>query len=157
MGSVPSPMLAPYSAAKAFIATFTSALAEEVRQDNITVEYINTYFVVRLPFFLLYASILAHTKFCAQVTKMSKIRKASALIPNPEAYVRSVLSKVGLPCGAALGGQPNISTPYWSHALLNWAITLLGMPALCISYTHRLHKDIRRRALRKAEREGKRT
>lgn len=41
-------MLAPYSAAKAFIATFTTALAEEVRQDNVVVEYINTYFVVRL-------------------------------------------------------------------------------------------------------------
>jgi len=45
-GSIPSPMLATYSATKAFLATFTSALAEEVKKDNITVEHVNTYFVV---------------------------------------------------------------------------------------------------------------
>ena len=45
-GSIPSPMLATYSGTKAFLATFTSALAEEVRKDNITVEHVNTYFVV---------------------------------------------------------------------------------------------------------------
>lgn len=45
-GAVPSPMLATYSGSKAFLATFTSALAEEVAKDNITVEHVNTYFVV---------------------------------------------------------------------------------------------------------------
>lgn len=45
-GAIPSPMLATYSGTKAFIATFTSALAEEVRHHGITVEHINTYFVV---------------------------------------------------------------------------------------------------------------
>ena len=45
-GSIPSPMLATYSGTKAFLATFTSALAEEVKKDNITVEHVNTYFVV---------------------------------------------------------------------------------------------------------------
>jgi len=39
-------MLAPYSGSKAFLATFTSALAEEVKQHNIIVEHVNTYFVV---------------------------------------------------------------------------------------------------------------
>jgi NAD(P)-dependent dehydrogenase (short-subunit alcohol dehydrogenase family) len=45
-GAVPSPMLATYSRTKAFLATFTSALAEEVRAHNIVVEHVNTYFVV---------------------------------------------------------------------------------------------------------------
>jgi 17beta-estradiol 17-dehydrogenase / very-long-chain 3-oxoacyl-CoA reductase len=45
-GSIPSPMLATYSGTKAFLATFTSALAEEVKKDNITVKHVNTYFVV---------------------------------------------------------------------------------------------------------------
>ena len=45
-GSIPSPMLATYSGTKAFLATFTSALAEEVKKDNIIVEHVNTYFVV---------------------------------------------------------------------------------------------------------------
>ncbi|KAH7873104.1 uncharacterized protein C8R40DRAFT_1113971, partial [Lentinula edodes] len=58
-GAIPSPMLATYSGTKAFLATFTSALAEEVRQHGITVEHINTYFVV---------------------SKLSKIRKSSTLI-----------------------------------------------------------------------------
>ena len=46
-GAVPSPMLATYSGTKAFLSTFSSALGEEVRKDNITVEHLNTYFVVR--------------------------------------------------------------------------------------------------------------
>jgi 17beta-estradiol 17-dehydrogenase / very-long-chain 3-oxoacyl-CoA reductase len=45
-GAIPSPMLATYSGTKAFLATFTSALAEEVKSQNIVVEHINTYFVV---------------------------------------------------------------------------------------------------------------
>jgi short-subunit dehydrogenase len=45
-GAVPSPMLATYSGTKAFLATFSAALGEEVRQHNIVVEHINTYFVV---------------------------------------------------------------------------------------------------------------
>ncbi|KAF9453965.1 hypothetical protein P691DRAFT_790378 [Macrolepiota fuliginosa MF-IS2] len=48
----------------AFLATFTSALAEEVRKDNIVVEHLNTYFVV---------------------SKLSKIRKPTALVPLPKA------------------------------------------------------------------------
>ncbi|KAK6977859.1 very-long-chain 3-oxoacyl-CoA reductase [Favolaschia claudopus] len=84
---------------KAFLATFTSALAEEVRKNNIVVEHVNTYFVT---------------------SKLSKIRRASAMIPTPKAYVRSVLSKIGLGCGAAYGGRPGTSTPYWSHAMLEY-------------------------------------
>lgn len=133
-GAIPSPMLATYSGTKAFIATFTSALAEEVRHHGITVEHINTYFVV---------------------SKLSKIRKASVLIPKPGPYVRSVLSKIGIPCGAAWSGRPNTSTPYWSHALLDYLITVINSPGLFISYTHALHKDIRKRALKKLERESK--
>ena len=52
-GAVPSPMLATYSGTKAFLTTFTSALAEEVKQHKIVVQHINTYFVVR-PIFLLF-------------------------------------------------------------------------------------------------------
>ncbi|EDR09116.1 uncharacterized protein LACBIDRAFT_192627 [Laccaria bicolor S238N-H82] len=133
-GAVPSPMLATYSGTKAFLTTFSSALGEEVRKDNITVEHLNTYFVV---------------------SKLSKIRKASALIPKPDAYVRSVLSKIGLPCGASYSGRPNTSTPFWSHALLDYGLTLIGLQSAFISYTHGLHKDIRRRALRKMERDAK--
>ncbi|KAF7428506.1 hypothetical protein PC9H_007730 [Pleurotus ostreatus] len=133
-GAIPSPMLATYSGTKAFLATWTSALAEEVKKDNVTVEHVNTYFVV---------------------SKLSKIRKPSLFIPTPASYVRAVLSKIGLACGAAFGPIPSTSTPFWAHALMHYGITLINSPKLFIDYTHGLHKDIRRRALKKLEREAK--
>ncbi|KAJ7497028.1 3-ketoacyl-CoA reductase [Mycena latifolia] len=129
-GAVPSPMLATYSGTKAFLATFSAALQEEVRGHGVVVEHVNTYFVV---------------------SKLSKIRRASALIPTPKAYVRAVLGKVGLACGAGFSGRPSTSTPFWSHALLDYAMTVVGLPSLFVSYTHGLHKSIRRRALKKQE------
>lgn len=77
------------------------------------------------------------------------------MVPTPGPYVRSVLSKIGLGCGAACSGRPNTSTPYWSHALLDYGIGVIGMPGLFIRYTHELHKSIRKRALRKVAREAK--
>ncbi|KAF8893897.1 3-ketoacyl-CoA reductase [Infundibulicybe gibba] len=133
-GLVPSPMLATYSGTKSFLATFTTALAKEVRDHNITVEHVNTYFVV---------------------SKLSKISRASTFIPQPSPFVRAVLSKIGLPCGAAFSERLDTSTPYWSHALMNYGITLIGMPYVFVNYTHTLHKSIRKRALRKLEREAK--
>jgi len=88
-GAVPSPMLATYSGTKAFLSTFSSALGEEVKKHNIVVEHVNTYFVV---------------------SKLSKIRKSSLMIPNPGPYVAAVLGKIGLACGAAYSGRPNTSS-----------------------------------------------
>jgi 17beta-estradiol 17-dehydrogenase / very-long-chain 3-oxoacyl-CoA reductase len=45
-GAIGSPMLATYSASKAFIATFSTAIGEEVKEHGIVVEHVNTYFVV---------------------------------------------------------------------------------------------------------------
>jgi len=45
-GIVPSPMLATYSGTKAFVDTFSTALAEEVGNHGVTVQCINPYFVV---------------------------------------------------------------------------------------------------------------
>src|SRR5882762_5917924 len=50
-GAVPSPMLATYSASKAFLSTYTSALAEEVKAHNIVVQHVNAFYVVRVIFF----------------------------------------------------------------------------------------------------------
>ena len=87
---------------------------------------------------------------------MSKLRKPSLLVPLPSAYVHSVLSKVGLSCGAAFSDRPGTSTPFWSHALADYVINLVGWKSLFIGYTYALHKDIRKRALRKKERDAKR-
>jgi 17beta-estradiol 17-dehydrogenase / very-long-chain 3-oxoacyl-CoA reductase len=86
---------------------------------------------------------------------MSKLRKPSPLVPLPSTYVNCVLSKIGLSCGAAFSGRPGTSTPFWSHALADYAMTLIGWKGLFIAYTHNVHKSIRKRALRKKEREAK--
>ncbi|KAH9851391.1 3-ketoacyl-CoA reductase [Lenzites betulinus] len=133
-GSVASPMLSTYAGTKSFLSSFTGSLAEEVRGKGIDVECVNTYFVV---------------------SNMSKIRKSNALIPTPKAFVRSVLSKVGLPCGALWTKRPGVVTPYWSHSLLDYVMNVIGWNMAFVRYTHGLHKSIRKRALRKLEREAK--
>ncbi|KAI0093353.1 hypothetical protein BDY19DRAFT_923366 [Irpex rosettiformis] len=129
-----SPMLAPYAASKVFLASFSAALGPEVKSKGIDVEAVNTYFVV---------------------SNMSKIRKASALIPTPKQYVRATLSKVGLACGALFSGRPYLSTPYWSHALLDYFIHVLGWTSVVSAVTHNMHVSIRARALKKLAREAK--
>jgi len=77
---------------------------------------------------------------------MSKIRRPTMMIPMPAAFVRTVLRSIA----------PGIQTPYWSHALLGYVMENVPV-AIVEAYEHALHKDIRRRALRKKEREAKKT
>ena len=98
-GLVPSPYLSVYSGGKAFLSTWTQALAKEVESQGIVVQNVNTYFVV---------------------SAMSKIRRPTFLIPLPKPYVASVLAKIGVPCGANV---PYTSTPYPSQAIANWLIS----------------------------------
>ncbi|KIJ65804.1 hypothetical protein HYDPIDRAFT_174673 [Hydnomerulius pinastri MD-312] len=131
-GMIPSPMLATYSATKAFVCTFSSALAEEVRQHNIFVQNTNTYFVV---------------------SKMSGISETSLFVPSAEAYVRSALRKISLSCGSAFTGRPETVSPYWSHALLDYTINLIGWKSRFIAVTHDMHKEERSEILSKLEQE----
>ncbi|THH16063.1 hypothetical protein EW146_g4525 [Bondarzewia mesenterica] len=78
------------------------------------------------------------------VSSMSKIRRPSLLIPLSSSYVRSVLA----------GIAPGAQVPYWSHALLGFAMRIAPTRFL-LAYIHALHKDIRKRALKKKEREAK--
>lgn len=96
------------------------------------------------------------------------------MTPTPKAYVKSALSHIGLPCGAV--GHPYVSTPYWSHAIIQWLVDHVGTEWFWMNYTHsklvfrceprqasltrmifiaEMHIDIRRRALRKQDREKK--
>ena len=61
---------------------------------------------------------------------MSKIRRASALIPQPRVFVRSVLSKITLPVGALWTNRPGVVTPYWSHGLLDYV--MVRLPPGCL-------------------------
>ncbi|CAG8887933.1 unnamed protein product [Penicillium salamii] len=85
---------------------------------------------------------------------MSKIRRASATIPNPRTFVRSVLGKIG-----RSGGSPTYaysSSPYWSHGIMAWFLTTVTgtMGKFVLGQNKSMHESIRKRALRKAEREA---
>jgi 17beta-estradiol 17-dehydrogenase / very-long-chain 3-oxoacyl-CoA reductase len=69
---------------------------------------------------------------------MSKIRRASLLVPTPKAFVRVVLSKL----------VPGTITPYWTHALIG-AVMRLAPSNVVLAVTHSHLKDIRRRSLAK--------
>jgi len=72
---------------------------------------------------------------------MSKIRKSSLLVPSPQTYVKSALAKVG---------SGYLITPYFWHDLISWFLQWVPQSIL-ISYSNKMHKDIRKRALRKRE------
>ncbi|GAA5952878.1 hypothetical protein JCM21900_004251 [Sporobolomyces salmonicolor] len=128
---IPSPLLAVYSGSKAFLSTWSQALGSELKGTGVEVELLNTYFVV---------------------SKLSKIRRSSWMIPTPETYVRSVLSHIGVKGGAV--GQPHISTPYHGHAPVQWVVDHLFSHQFWLNYNRKLHLDIRRRAIRKRERDA---
>jgi len=48
-GAAPTPMLAVYSGSKAFLRTWSDALAAELGPKGVLVEHVNTYYVVRPP------------------------------------------------------------------------------------------------------------
>jgi 17beta-estradiol 17-dehydrogenase / very-long-chain 3-oxoacyl-CoA reductase len=132
-GWTPTPYLATYSASKAFLQQWSTALAEELRGDKIDVQMALSYLLTG---------------------PMAKIRRASLLIPTPKSFVRVTLAKVGS------GGWQQVSntfTPWWTHAIMLYAAeTFLGAASgTLIRGNAKAHIDIRTRALRKAAREAK--
>lgn len=127
-GLLPTPLLATYSGSKAFLQSWSSALAGELASDNIDVELVISYLVT---------------------SAMSKIRRTSATIPNPKAFVASVLKTVGRRCGAQ--ERYATSTPFWSHAIMHWAIenTVGVYSKLANTLNLNMHLSIRKRALKK--------
>ena len=135
-GLLPTPLLATYSGSKAFLQQWSTALSSELAPHGITVQCTQSYLVT---------------------SAMSKIRRSSLLVPTPKVFVKSVLSKVGRHGGAQ--GVLGTSTPYWAHGLMHWAIvTFVGtMNWVVVSVNKRMHEDIRKRALAKAERDAKKS
>jgi 17beta-estradiol 17-dehydrogenase / very-long-chain 3-oxoacyl-CoA reductase len=131
-GMLPTPLLATYSGSKAFLQQWSTALSGELAPYGIHVQFVLSYLVT---------------------SAMSKIRRTSLTIPDPKTFVRATLKSVG-----RSGGIPyaNTSVPYWSHALMAWAInTFLGpMSSTVLTFNKSMHESIRTRALRKIEREN---
>ncbi|KAI9220668.1 hypothetical protein BC828DRAFT_405609 [Blastocladiella britannica] len=130
-GLLPQPMLSVYSASKAYLLTWSQAVGRELQPLGVDVQCYSTYFVV---------------------SAMSKIRKPNALIPSAAGYVRSALASLGNPGGAP---TPFTSTPYPSHAAVNWVIAHVGTAGMWLDYVYKTQADIRRRALKKRAREEK--
>ena len=131
-GLFPTPLLATYSGSKAFLQYWSSALGAELAPHGIMVELVQSYSITG---------------------GMSKIRRASALVPGPREYVDSVMRKIGRTGGAQ--GFAYTSTPYWGHAVMQWFLgTFVGFTGGFLLQRNKvMHEDIRRRALRRAERE----
>lgn len=133
-GFFPTPLLATYSGSKAFLQQWSTALGSELQPHGVHVQCIQSHLIT---------------------TAMSKIRKPSVLVPSPKPFVRAVFSKIGRSGGAQ--GVAFTSTPYWSHGIMQWFLSrFLGERSHIVVRVNRsMHEDIRRRALRKAEREAK--
>ena len=131
-GLLPTPLLATYSGSKAFLQQWSTALGSELAPKGITVELVQSYLVT---------------------SAMSKIRKPSMFVPTPKQFVRAVLSKVGRAGGAH--GWAYTSTPFWSHAVMQWGLaTFVGINnGMVVEQNKGMHEAIRKRALRKMERD----
>lgn len=135
-GVMPTPLLATYSGSKAFLQQWSTAISAELAPHNVKVQLVQSYLVT---------------------SAMSKIKRSSAMIPNPKQFVKAALSKIGRSGGAQ--GIAATCTPYWSHAIMQWAIsTFTGtMNGLVLGINKSMHENIRKRALKKAQREGKKS
>jgi 17beta-estradiol 17-dehydrogenase / very-long-chain 3-oxoacyl-CoA reductase len=119
-GTIPQPLLSVYSATKAYIDFFSRALTVECKAKGVIVQSLTPGFVV---------------------TKLSKFRSASLLVPTPASFVRSALAAVGV----------TTRTPgYWTHGLQfagstvipEWLFYILSMKVML---------GARRRALAKLQ------
>ncbi|KAL4224488.1 hypothetical protein ACF0H5_015189 [Mactra antiquata] len=87
-GTSPTPMLAVYSACKAYVGYLSECLDYEYNSKGIKVQCVNPYFVC---------------------SNMSKIRRASLFIPSAQTYVRNALRTVGF---------QTVTYGYWPHGLI---------------------------------------
>lgn len=133
-GLLPTPLLATYSGSKAFLQHWSTSLGGELEGTGVDVELCLSYLVT---------------------TAMSKIRKTSLFIPNPRNFVKATLAKIGRSGGAQ--NMAYTSTPFWGHAIMQWFLeNAVGLGnKFAIKQNRKTHEDIRKRALRKAEREAK--
>ncbi|KAI9678318.1 MAG: hypothetical protein M1817_006264 [Caeruleum heppii] len=135
-GLTPTPLLATYSGSKAFLQHWSTALGSELKPHGVQVELVISYLVT---------------------SAMSKIRRPSTFIPNPRNFVKAVLGKIGRSGGAQ--GVGFTSTPYWSHAIMHWSLTTFTgiMNGFVVDRNRVMHESIRKRSLRKLERDAKKS
>jgi len=114
-----TPLLAIYAASKAFVNQFSKDLAIEYAGKGVIVQALVPSMVV---------------------SKLSKVRSASLLIPSPQTYARSALSTLGL---------ETVTTGYWAHDLQLVGINVLAMFGLQGFVNFKMMSSLRARALKK--------
>jgi len=114
-----TPLLAIYAASKAFVNQFSNDLAIEYAGKGVIVQALVPSMVV---------------------SKLSKVRSASLLIPSPQTYARSALSTLGL---------ETVTTGYWAHDLQLVGINVLAMFGLQGFVNFKMMNSLRARALKK--------
>jgi len=113
-----NPMLAQYAAAKAYVDKFAESLSSEYKSQGIDVQVQNPLYVT---------------------SKLSKIRKASLMVPSPSTYARVGVNAIG---------YESQTSPFFLHAAQLWVMSLLPRSMLDAQVLS-MHKSIRRRALKK--------
>ena len=133
-GIFPTPLLATYSGSKAFLQAWGTALGAELAEHGILVQVVQSHLVA---------------------SNMSKIKRTSLIVPSPKTFVRATLAKIGRSGGSQ--GVPFTMTPYWGHATFLYAIssTVGVWSTFVLGRNKKSHEETRKRALRRAEREGK--
>mmetsp|Transcript_6887 Transcript_6887/g.7916 ORF Transcript_6887/g.7916 Transcript_6887/m.7916 type:complete len:316 (-) Transcript_6887:1795-2742(-) len=122
-GLYPSPLLAEYSAAKSYVEKLSSSLYYEYKDKGIDVQCHSPLYIV---------------------SKMSKFKKPTMFIPSPERYAKSVLS---------LTGGPPVVSGYWLQSIATFGIIDFIPESLMMKQTKGMHIAIRKKGLRKLERE----
>ena len=119
-GSLGSPLLAAYSASKAYLDSFTISVATEVASQGVQV-------------------------FCCTpgyvVSNMSKIRNESLAVLSGRGCAKDALNQAGVK-GALIGA------PHWTHSLISWGLSLLPLQ-FRLNRILSFNYDINRRALAK--------
>lgn len=119
----PCPLLAAYGASKAYVDHLSRALSKEYETKGIVIQSI-------LPAYV--------------STKMSKIRKASLMVPTPKQYVASQMKTVKL---------ENRTYGFWTHKAQAFVLDSLVYPLLGADFisgiTFNSLKSVRARAYKK--------
>lgn len=120
-GLTSNPLLTQYSAAKAYVQRFSEGLAVELKPQGIDVQ-------VHVPFFI--------------VSKMSKFRSSSVMVPSSDRYAKLVVDAVGM--------HEVVVNPFPAHALLGFLVKNVIPNVLRERFTRSHHLQIRAKGLKKA-------
>ncbi|OAV87468.1 hypothetical protein PTTG_07049 [Puccinia triticina 1-1 BBBD Race 1] len=123
---IPTPLLSTYAGSKGFLYTWSQALGTELEPKGIDVKLLNTYFVA---------------------SEMSKIKKATFLIPTPSNYVKQVLNNL-----VSTNSKPFITTGYFSHSLLEYFLDHFGTLKFWLKFNLNMQRSIVKRIQKKKER-----